>query len=369
MLLDQSDMLLLRLTGAYRWLPCDSLSVFGFGSLRNAATLLSNIKLVKLARSGKYIMLTEKACEFLTRLNYPADTEGHRAYDNSDPLRRRLEVASVMLTCLRAGIDTLQDDVDALAEQPTFYPAFLLRTGEINLMNAASCIGFGNWGNCAYMIQYVGADSRGMYQSNEMSQFRNLSSVFSKALRYPKAMIFAGVSYAEVYDRVHRRILPQSKSPKAYVDYSEVYADLDIPIHLLSCDETGATQLVIMRQPDYNARIARAAFGERIRADDEIPDADGRVDDFAFVVGVDMDIRRVQRIIDAARTLGRSEVVIAALPKQMDFYTPLFADDEFVTLRAIPDAVLQTAFGDAIRLFEPDSTAPAITRTGGTINA
>ena len=369
MILDSRDMLLLRLAGAYRYVPLENLKACGFRELQAGFMMLKAARLIGVARSGIYFNLRPAGYEFLDSLGYHYEPSAKRAYKESYELRRRLEVSSVMLTCLRAGIDTLQDDVDALAQQPTFYPAFLLRVGEINLMNAASCIGFGNWGNCAYMLQYVGADSRGMYQANEMAQFHNLSSVFSKALRYPKAMIFAGGSYSEVYDRVHRRVLPHSKSARSYIDYSEVYADLDIPIHLLSCDETGATQLVIMRQPDYNARIARAAFGERIRADDEIPDADGRVDDFAFIVGVDMDVRRVLRIIEAARKLGRSEVVIAALPKQMDFFTPLFADDELVTLRAIPEAVLQTAFGDAIRLFEPDSTAPAITRTGGTINA
>ena len=370
MLLAQSDLLLLRLTGAYRWLPCASLSALNLKSLRYAATSLSDISLVRIAHSGKYMYLTTEGCEFLNSLSYLADTEGKRAYKNSPALKRRLEVASVMLTCLRAGIDTLQDDIDALAQQPTFYPAFYLRTGEINLMNAASCIGFGNWGDRAYMLQYVGADSKGMYQANEMTLFKNLSSVFSKALRYPKAMIFAGESYAEVYDRVHRRVLPQSKSARAYIDYSEVYADLDIPVHLLSCDETGATQLAIMRQPNYNAKIAQAAFGERIRPDDEIPDADGRVDDFAFVVGVDMDVRRVLRIVEAAHKLGRSEVVVAALPKQLqDFYTPLFAADELVTLRSIPESVITRAFGDAARLFEPDKSTPATARNGGTINA
>ena len=369
MILDSCDMLLLHLTGAYRYIPTASLNACGFRALQAGFKMLTTAKLIRLTRSGKYFYLRPAGFELLDSLGFHYEPPAKRAYDKSEALHRRLEVSAVMLTCLRAGIDTLLDNIDALLQQPTFYPAFMLRVGEINLMNAASCIGFGNWGNRAYMLQYVGAESRGMYQANEVSQLNNLSSVFSKALRYPKAMIFAGGSYAEVYDRVHRRILPQSKKQKAYVDYSEVYADLDIPIHLLSCDETGATQLVIMRQPDYNARIARAAFGERIRADDEIPDADGRVDDFAFIVGVDMDVRRVLRIIEAARTLGRSEVVIAALPKQMDFFTPLFAADEFVTLRAIPDAVLQTAFSDAIRLFEPDKSTPAIARTGGTINA
>jgi len=370
MILDSCDMLLLRLTGAYRYIPTASLNTCGFRELQGGFDMLTAAKLIRLTRSGKYFYLRPAGYELLDSLGFHYEPPTKRAYDKSAALRRRLEVASVMLTCLRAGIDTLQDNVDALAEQPTFYPSFLLRVGEINLMNAASCIGFGNWGDRAYMLQYVGAESRGMYQANEMTLFKNLSSVFSKALRYPKAMIFAGGSYGEVYDRVHRRLVEKKPNSKGYTDYSEVYADLDIPINLLSCDETGATQLAIMRQPDYNARIAHAAFGERITPDDEIPDADGRVDDFAFVVGVDMDVRRVLRIVEAAHKLGRSEVVVAALPKQLqDFYTPLFAADELVTLRSIPESVITRAFGDAARLFEPDKSTPATAKNGGTINA
>ena len=187
MIFDSCDMLLLRLTGMYRYIPTANLNACGFRELQAGFKMLTTAKLIRLTRSGKYFYLRPAGFELLDSLGFHYEPPSKRAYDKSASLRRRLEVASVMLTCLRAGIDTLQDDVDALAEQPTFYPAFLLRTGEINLMNAASCIGFGNWGNRAYMLQYVGAESRGMYQANEMSQFRNLSSVFSKALRYPKA--------------------------------------------------------------------------------------------------------------------------------------------------------------------------------------
>ena len=370
MIIDQRDLLLLRLAGAYRYVPVENLNACGFRELQAGFEILTATGLINLARNGKYFQLKPAGYKFLDSLGFHYEPSAKRAYANSPALRRRLEVSSVMLTCLRAGIDTLQDNVNALARQPTFYPAFALRVGGINLMNAASCIGFGNWGNHAYMFQYVGADSRGMYQSNEMTQFKNLSSVFSDAIRYPKAVIFAGESYTEVYDRVHRRIVTHSKSSRGYVDYSEVYADLEIPIHLLACNETGATQLAVMCQADYNTRIAHAAFAERISPDMEIPEADGRVDDFTFIVGVDMDTRRIMRIIETARKLGRNEVVIAALPKQMqDFYTPLFAADNFVTIRSIPDNVIIGAFDNNMRLYEPDKSSPARTKTGGAINA
>ena len=72
-----------------------------------------------------------------------------RPYAQSSALRRRLEVGTVLLTCLGAGIEPAYDKVDRLKRQPVFLPAFALRGGDGNLMNAASCVGFGHWGNHA----------------------------------------------------------------------------------------------------------------------------------------------------------------------------------------------------------------------------
>ena len=54
----------------------------------------------------------------------------------SPTLRRRLETVDIMLTCLRAGIDTLGEDIRALRAEPSFYPAFALRPAMISW---ASC--------------------------------------------------------------------------------------------------------------------------------------------------------------------------------------------------------------------------------------
>ena len=64
-------------------------------------------------------------------------------------------MGTVLLTCLGAGIEPAYDKVDRLKRQPVFLPAFALRGGDGNLMNAASCVGFGHWGNHAYLLQYV----------------------------------------------------------------------------------------------------------------------------------------------------------------------------------------------------------------------
>jgi len=353
MLLDHCDLMSLRLAGIYRWLPFDSLSVFGFDCCKTEIKRLASLDMVKIARSGSYLRLAEKGTAALEESGYPADKEGWRAYGNSPALRRRLEVVSVMLTALRAGIDPLQKQVDALRNQPVFFPAFALRVGAGNLMNAASCVGFGHWGEKAYMLQYTGPENRGMCLTNELTHFHNLSSVLDPNAQTPMAMIFAGPSYRQVYDRLQKP-LPNTHNGKGFVDYAAVYGRSDMPIHLLSCDETGARQLAVMCEPDCNAKLARASFGEGwTPRDADIQEADGHVEGSPLVIAVDMDVRRVERVIAAARRQGRREVLVAALKVQMrGLYLDILPKDGLVTPLSIGPEVLKNAFGKPLALYQ-----------------
>ncbi|MFR8729456.1 MAG: hypothetical protein ACLVGA_16040 [Dysosmobacter sp.] len=97
------------------------------------------------------------------------------------------------------------------------------------------------------------------------------------------------------------------------MDYSEAYQKLSIPACIVSCDNTGVMQLAVMRQTDYRARIAQAAFGARWDSkDDGIPEADGHVDGNPLVIAVDMDLRRLIGCTAAVRQ-GRKEIMVAAL--------------------------------------------------------
>ena len=108
----------------------------------------------------------------------------------SPALRRRLEVGTVLLTCLGAGIEPAYDKVERLKRQPVFLPAFALRGGDGNLMNAASCVGFGHWGDHAYLLQYVSRQTPGFFMNNELSHLYNLASVFSERLDTPQVLLF-----------------------------------------------------------------------------------------------------------------------------------------------------------------------------------
>ena len=352
MKLDRRDIELLRLAGRYRQIHLGVLGKLSFAGIEDEISLLSAAGLIKSSRDGKYMRLSVAGYEMLRRQGHDYGSGSDKPYTNASALRRRLEVASCALTALRAGIDVLPDNIDALSIQPSFFPAFGLRTGEANLMNAASCVGFGHWGDKGYMLQYVGTDSSGMYMANELRHFHNLSSIFSGGLNTPLAMIFAGESYIDIHKQLNIKVPSKRHGKHGFYDFWDVYRKSDMPVHLLSCDETGAMQLAIMRQPGYIAKIAGTAFGaDWLPCDEEIPEADGHVRGNPLVIAVDMEARRVNKVCESARCFGRSEVMVAALKGQLDgFYKHALPRDGFIKLLSISRPVIDDAFGKGFSL-------------------
>ena len=353
MQLDNTELRILQLAGKYRWLSYDTLRSLGFASQHGILNLLRKTGYLSLSNKKRYIKLAPQGYELLRKYGHDYDPGAKRASASSSALRRRLEVTSVMLTALRAGIDTLPDNVDALSGQPVFFPAFELRKGDSNLMNAASCVGFGHWGNSGYMLQYVSPDSCGMYLTNELGHLHNLASVFDPRLNAPLAMMFAGQSYTSLYEQLKATSPSPRHGKHGFSDYWDVYRKTDMPIHLLSCDEIGAMQLALMCRPEYNARIAKAALGDDwTPRDDQIPDADGCVGVKPLIIAADMDVRRVMRVCGAARSLGRSEVMVAAFEAQIKgFYAEILPRDGYITLLSIEQPVLDEAFGGGFSLY------------------
>lgn len=356
---DSRDAALLRLTGKYRWLPFDAFERFGLGDAAESAAALSKLGYISIARSRRYLGLTKKGMAFLDDGGYGHSSATNRPYAGSVTLRRRLEAASIMLTALRAGIGTLGDGIDSLRGQPAFMPSHAFRTAEANPMSNVSCAGYGRWGGKAYMLHYAGLDGGGMFLNNELRTFHSLSSATAPRFDEPEAMIFAGEGYRQVYGRL---VSAPSQSPsqppknygaKSYVNYPYVYSRVEIPIHILACSEIGAMQLALTRQPDFAARLARAAFGDRWTPEDgEIPDGDGLIDgNRAILIAADMDIRRAVRVIDDARRFGRKGVALIAFREQIEeLLMPLFPRDGFVTHLRIGQPALDAAFGKSFHL-------------------
>lgn len=76
------------------------------------------------------------------------------------------------------------------------------------------------------------------------------------------------------------------------IRYSEAYRGLHYPVHLLSCDETGARQLQIMAVPDYRMKLAKLMLRSAYRPPPEDDPAwDAIYQNRPFVIGADMNLR------------------------------------------------------------------------------
>ena len=145
MLYDRRDFGLLRLAGTYQWLPLAPLrALSSLKHLYREAELLSTLGLLSFSRSNQYLMPSPEGYQFLASMEIDCHAPTKRPYAQSSALRRRLEVGTVLLTCLGAGIEPAYDKVDRLKRQPVFLPAFALRGGDGNLMNAAWSLGVGS---------------------------------------------------------------------------------------------------------------------------------------------------------------------------------------------------------------------------------
>ena len=367
MLYDRRDFGLLRLAGTYQWLPLAPLQALSsLNRLCHEAELLSALGLLTYSRSRQYLMPSPSGYQFLSSMGLNCHPPTKRPYAQSPARRRRLEVGMILLTCLGAGIEPAHDKVERLKRQPVFLPAFILRGGEGNLMNAASCAGFGHWGNSAYLVEYVSKQSPGFFMNNELAHLHNLASVFSEHLDTPQVLLLAGRSYREIYDVLTSRSPSERNGKKGFVDYSCAYPRLGIPACLVSCDDTGVMQLAIMRQSGYRTRIAKAAFGARWEPeDDRLPEADGHVGGNPLVIAVDMDLRRLERVCRDACQQGRHEILVAALEGQMSgLLLKIFPHGAPVRALRINESVLSSAFGDACAVGDPWPDEPLKVKGG-----
>ena len=119
MLYDRRDFGLLRLAGTYQWLPLAPLrALSSLKHLYREAELLSTLGLLSFSRSNQYLMPSPEGYQFLASMEIDCHAPTKRPYAQSSALRRRLEVGTVLLTCLGAGIEPAYDKVDRLKRQP-----------------------------------------------------------------------------------------------------------------------------------------------------------------------------------------------------------------------------------------------------------
>lgn len=357
MLFDRRDLELLRLTGWCRHLSLSVLERF-HSPMLSMETLgpLADARLLHITKDGQGLRLRAEGYALLTMMGISCPRDNK--YPDSDTRARRLAISEMAVTFLRAGIHIYGDRLEHLRRPPVFLGSAAIRSNpELagNLFNGVAFAGIVSFNGCDYQAQLP--SGRQIYFSNEMRAFMNFSSLSGNE---EKAVIYAGDSYSGLLDLL---VLPPSpgKRKNDRLPYLEAYRRTVLPVHLLECSEAGALQLRIMQQPDYRKKLAEAALGSRFAPPlPSLPDTDAlfmQEEPLPFVIGVDMDLKRLDRAYSYARAAGYSKLAIAALRAQLPALGRLYRANGKASLYEISDAILQKALGPpALELYEPEMT-------------
>ena len=163
------------------------------------------------------------------------------------------------------------------------------------------------------MVHWVSPGIGCVALTDELTAFQNHTAAIPAKQR---AIIFAASSYEEILGELDTG---QEKQNTRLQTYREVYDCLKLPLFLMPCNETSCLQLRIMGVPNYRELLARIILKSHYVP----PPADRAMYDalyqgVPFVMAADMDLRRIDAALDAARLDGLSQIALAALPEQVE---------------------------------------------------
>jgi len=272
---------------------------------------LAALGLVKRHEKSGALVLTGKGFEFLQTLlgNIPRPALPYHDY----AVQRRLRVSRLAVTAYRAGVDIFKGTPEELAESPSLALSTYTRGRGSNPWGSTRVAAITRLENCLYAMHYVCPGIGKLALMDELAAFSNQTARFHDTRR---AFLFAGDSYRDLICELER---PPDREDAKLLNYGGVYRCLQLPVHLLSCDATGAVQLQIMAVPDYRQKLTMAALKNQYRPPPpDVPEWDAMFQNTPFVLAADMDLRRVDAALRAARARGCRQIALAALEGQAE---------------------------------------------------
>ena len=246
----------------------------------------------------------------------------------------------------------------------SYHGAAITRTRGRNSWGSSRVAAILSLGGIYYAAHYVCPGIGRMAVNDELTAFHNHTN-FGKNTQ--RAFLFAGSSYESVIEELKTQ---DEKRNEKLIRYGEAYHCLHAPIHLLSCDETGAQQLQIMTVPDYRVKLTRLMLRSAYQPPPEdIAAWDGLYNGHPFVVGADMDLRRIDTAVRTAKQHGCLPIALAALEGQGSAaLLQRYADPGCATVYKVTENVLSELLGRAPNLYAPPRTQ-FLTEKGDVVDA
>ena len=278
MLMSVRDMDVLRLLCWCQNVRPDDLSSISTETEREN---LITLGLIKRHQRSDTLLLTNSGRAFL-QAALEGDVPNLTLSYHDAAIERRVRLSSLMMTAYHAGINVFTITANSLAEPSTLFITAITRSRGHNPWGSARVGAIAHLGSTYYAVHYIYSGIGRMAVNDELAAFHNHTN-FGKDTQ--RAFLFAGASYADIIEELKVR---DEKRDTKLIRYSEAYRGLHYPVHLLSCDETGARQLQIMAVPDYRVKLAKLMLRSAYRPPpQDAPAWDAIYQNRPFVIGAD----------------------------------------------------------------------------------
>ena len=259
---------------------------------------LITLGLIKRHQRSDTLLLTNSGRAFL-QAALEGDVPNLTLSYHDAAIERRVRLSALMMIAYHAGINVFTITANSLAEPSTLFITAITRSRGHNPWGSARVGAIAHLGSTYYAVHYIYSGIGRMAVNDELAAFHNHTN-FGKDTQ--RAFLFAGASYADIIEELKVR---DEKRDTKLIRYSEAYRGLHYPVHLLSCDETGARQLQIMAVPDYRMKLAKLMLRSAYRPPPEdAPAWDAIYQNRPFVIGADMNLRRIDAAIASAKKRG-----------------------------------------------------------------
>ena len=276
----------------------------------------------------------------------PATAPTYREPD----IMRRLRLAQIVTTAYAAGINIFLTKESDLQSKPSLFLPFLHRNRGSNPWGSTRVAALLHTGDLMCAIHWVSPNIGCIALTDELTAFQNHTAAIPAKQR---AVIFAASSYEEILAELDAG---QANQNTRLQTYREVYDCLKLPLFLLPCNDTGCLQLRIMGVPNYRELLAKIILKSHyVPPPTDRAMYDALYQGVPFIMMADMDLRRVDAALNAARSDGLSQIALAALPEQVEtVLNRRYRETGKARVFTITDAALRELLGSTAPYVPPD---------------
>ena len=346
MLLSRRDLDLLRLLRWCRMIrPKELCELFSKDEVLN----LRAAQLIRFSDAAKAYLLTpcgNRVLESAKLLLPPAITPTYRETD----ITRRLRLAQIVTTSYAAGVNIFLTKESELQSQPSLFLPFLHRTRGSNPWGSTRVAALVHTGDLMCAVHWVSPGIGCVALTDELTAFQNHTAAIPAKQR---TIIFAASSYEEILSELDT---VQEKQNTRLQTYREVYDCLKLPLFLLPCNETGCLQLRILGVSNYRELLAKIILKSKyVPPPENRPVYDALYQGVPFVMAADMDLRRIDAAVETTRSDGISQIVLAALPEQVEtVLNRRYRETGKARVFTITESALRELLGSTVPYAPPD---------------